>query len=80
MRACIWLGGSYAQEISMQVKKTENFFFSLGNTHILICAHLFFGPVSLETSSLLPEDIHVAASLVGPEQSRGTCNVKRGVG
>ena len=80
MSACVWSGESHAREISMQVKKTVNFFFSLGNPFILICARLFFGPVSPETSSLLPEDIHVAASLVGPEQSRGTCNVKKGVG
>lgn len=64
----------------MRVKKTENFFFSLGNPFVLICARLSFGPVSPETSSLLPEEIHEAASLVGPERSRGTCNVRKGVG
>lgn len=74
MRASVWLGGS-----SMQVEKTENFFFNLGNPLMLVCAHLFFGPISPETSSPLPEDIHVAASLAETEQ-KGTCNVERGAG
>lgn len=42
-----------------------------GNPLMFICAHLSFGPISSETSSLLPEYIHVAANLGETAEERG---------
>lgn len=44
---------------------------------MLVCAHLFLGPISPDISSLLLEDIHVAASIVETEHSTGAYNVER---
>lgn len=45
---------------------------------MFICARLYFGPISSEISSVLPESIHVAANIVETEQSKGACNIERG--
>lgn len=42
----------------------------------LVCAYLFFGPVSPETSILLS---HVAIGVIETEQSKVACSVERGV-
>lgn len=42
---------------------------------MLVYAHLLFGTVFTETSSLLP---YVAASIAETDQSKGTGNVERG--